>query len=234
MKDTTKWILVAIVVLLILLVGAYALSNSNNTPTTNATVTPTATIVPTPTNVAGPSVTPTTTTTATTAPTNPTPTTTPTQSGSSGVKQTSYGYYITYPPFSDNEVHVNPNYVSGGSPTIDVVNFQNTATTLSRMGILVDDEPEALIRTGDLTQPLDVNIVSEDLTGKVSLSSNVVHFDAGETQVVFHVYITTTNNPGASLITYIYKVDIVSGTGYSIGPSGKMTFTVNAIPELYD
>lgn len=119
MNDTTKLIIGAIVVLLIILVGAYALSNGSNQPAASATPTAAASTTATPTPAA--SVTPvpsaTVAPTATTSATA-TPTATPKPSGSSGVKLTEFGYYITYPPFSYNEFFANPSYMApGATPT---------------------------------------------------------------------------------------------------------------------
>lgn len=120
MKISFTWILAAIVVILILLVGAYALTNNNNAPATKATATPTTTATPSATPVASPSAIPSTVASATpAATTNPTPTATPSPSGSSGVRQTEFGYYITYPPFADYQINPNPNYaISNGSPAV--------------------------------------------------------------------------------------------------------------------
>ncbi len=120
MKISFQWILAAIVVLLVIVVGAFALTNGNHAPANNATATPVVTVTATATPVASPSSSPTSVATATpAATTKPTPTATPTITGSNGVHQTSFGYYITYPPFSENQVNVNPNYViSNGSPAI--------------------------------------------------------------------------------------------------------------------
>lgn len=116
MNDTTKWILIAIVgIIVVILIGAYALSNGSNQPAASATPTAAASATATPTSITPvPSATivPTATTLATA-----TPTATPKPSGSSGVKQTEFGYYITYPPFSYNEVAVNPAYVPTGATT---------------------------------------------------------------------------------------------------------------------
>jgi hypothetical protein len=110
MKDTTKWILAAIAVILIIGVGAFALSNGNGTPTVTPTATPEATATPTATPVASATAEPTVTPAPTTTPTaTPTVTSTPTPSGKGGIKETEFGYVITYPEFAGSyEIHANP------------------------------------------------------------------------------------------------------------------------------
>lgn len=99
MDNTLKLIMGAIIVILIILVGAFALSSASNQSASNATITPTPTATPT--------AAPTTTVTPTQS-----PSATPAPSLESGVKLTEFGYYITYPEFSTYEVHANPDYVS--------------------------------------------------------------------------------------------------------------------------
>lgn len=78
MKNDLELLIGAVVVLLIILVGAFALSGSNNN---GPAATPT--VMPTPMLMATSSI------TATPLQPSPTP--------ESGVKKTEYGYWITYP-----------------------------------------------------------------------------------------------------------------------------------------
>jgi ABC-type nickel/cobalt efflux system permease component RcnA len=104
MKDTTQWILAAIIFLLVILVGAYALSHGQNHQASNASVTNQSS--DTPTIVASPSSEPTLTPSAI-----PSPSATPTPSETSGVKHSSYGYDYTYPEFVSYSINANPDYV---------------------------------------------------------------------------------------------------------------------------
>ena len=184
MKNTTTWILVAIVAILVILVGAYALSGSN---TSNPTATPTAITTPTPTASA------TAVTSATPAPSvastaTPTPTTVPTYSGSSGVTKTDFGYYITYPPFSNNDVHANLNYVPSpsapASPQVvsyraDKIPFKAFGTEGSwNLDIVIDRICDA----SQLSQPLTVHVASDGTVPEgVHLQSTSVVIPAGQT-----------------------------------------------------
>ena len=95
MSKTSNIFLAVIVVLIVILIGAYVFSDGNNTPVTNATATPTLAATPT----AVPTVSPTASPSVTATPTI-TPTATPVPTVSSGVKATKYGYNITYPPIT--------------------------------------------------------------------------------------------------------------------------------------
>jgi hypothetical protein len=102
MKNEYKLLIAIIIILLIIVVGAYALSGSKGpqataTPTVQATNTPTPTPAPIASGAGGSSggvssPTPTTAPSAT-----PTPTVVPSPTPSSGVEQTQFGYWITYP-----------------------------------------------------------------------------------------------------------------------------------------
>ncbi len=125
MKDNLKWIIAAIVVLLVILVGAYALSNGGNQPVVNASVTPDATATPTSTPAISPTAAPPAAATPTITPTI-TPTVTPTPKPSGSIQQTQFGYVITYPPFAESyDIHVNPYYTSRAATTISFASDSN-------------------------------------------------------------------------------------------------------------
>jgi hypothetical protein len=136
MKDEYKILLGAIIVILIVLVGAYALSGSGNPgPSASPTVVP---VTATPTTVPGgggstggtPSATPTVVPTATPAPT-------PTPEPESGVKLTEFGYWITYPPLP-------PQNWSEPKPLptpTDIVYFDPISQTVT---VPIYEEPSAL------------------------------------------------------------------------------------------
>lgn len=113
MRNEIKILIGAIIVIIIVLVGAYALSGSNTVqPSATPTVTPvTATPTSTPVPAGGGGGTGVGTPSPGTAPTvtaTPTPTITPTPEPESGVKQTEFGYYITYPPLGPQNWSTNP------------------------------------------------------------------------------------------------------------------------------
>ncbi len=235
MKISYQWILAAIIVLLIILVGAYALTNGNNTPATNATATPTITITPTATTVASPSAAPSTAASATpAATTKPTPTATPTISGSSGVRQTEFGYYITYPPFSDNEVHVNPGYVATQG---DVVYFSPTSATITKYALYgAERTPDAVAvvhRSGNLSGITHVTILAaindyiDDLGFTNPVNGNLVSvsFAPGESEktVGIYVYQEERYSSAGQVTLTIINVDGVD----SIGSNNVFTLTVN-------
>jgi hypothetical protein len=237
MKISYQWILAAIIVLLIILVGAYVLTNNNNSPATNVTATPTTTITPTATVLASPSATPSTATTTTpTATAIPTLTATPTIPGSNGVKQTSFGYYITYPPFSENQVNVNPNYAASPSQG-DFVYFSPIAATITKDAELEDasETPDAyavIHRSGNLSGTTHVSI---DVTSDGSVDSSSftntddedfadMTFAPGESEKTIGIYIglNSESNVGHLTLT-ITDVDGVD----SIGSNDMFTLTVN-------
>lgn len=236
MKISYQWVLAAIIVLLIILVGAYALTNGKSTPATNATVTPAVTITPTATTVASPSVTPGTIVSATPVPTTiPTPTAKPTASGSNGVQLTSYGYYITYPPFSDNEVNVNPNYVKQG----DFVYFSPTSATITKYTDLEEasesyDAVAIVHRSGDLSGTTHVSI-SAVYDGNIDDWSFVnpdggsnadVTFAPGESEKTIGIFVWTDGDTESNVGHLILKINDVDGVD-SIGSNNMFTLTVN-------
>ncbi len=242
MKISYQWILAAIIVLLIILVGAYALTNGKSTPATNVTATPTAaiTFTPTATIVASPSATPSANVTATPAPTTmPTPTATPTLSGSNGVKLTSFGYYITYPPFSDNEVHVNPNYVPSQG---DVVYFDPTSATITKNVNMLDavatsDAVAVVHRSGNLsgTTHVTIRVDDNDYIDSWSFVNTVnpsdmwqadVTFAPGESEKTVGIYVS--QNHAYTVAGKLY-LTITSADGVdSIGSNDEYTLTVNS------
>lgn len=239
MKITIQWILAAILVILILLVGAYALTNGKNTPATNATATPTTTITPTPTPTpVAPSTTPTTVASVTpTAIASSAPTPTPTVSGASGVKKTEFGYYITYPPFSNNEVHVNPNYVESQG---DVVYFSPTSATIAKYydldgAVETPDAVAVVHRSGNLSGTTHVTIKAavnaniDDLgfafTGD-SESADVI-FGPGESEKTVGIYVYQDHlySSAGQMTLTITNVDGVD----SIGSNNVFTLTVHQL-----
>jgi hypothetical protein len=185
MKNTTTWILVAIVAILVILVGAYVLSGNG---ASNPTATPTAITTPTPTMSA------TVATSVTPAPSvmstaTPTPTPVPTYSGSSGIAKTDFGYYITYPPFSNSDVHANLNYVvpspsALASPQIvsyraDHIPFNAPGVEGSWNLVIVIDR---ICDASQLSQPLTVHVASDGTVPEgVHLQSTSVVIPAGQT-----------------------------------------------------
>ena len=161
MRNEIKILIAAIVVIIIVLVGAYALSGSQNAA---PTVTPTAvpvTATPTPTPVpanggsSGGAASP--TPTASVAPTAvPTPTPMP----ASGVKQTEFGYWITYPPLDPEKWSTNPPPVVNPG---NIVYFDPTSQTVT-VPIM---EPAALVQ-----EPQAQAIVHRD--GNLSGTTNVL------------------------------------------------------------
>ncbi len=235
MKISYQWILAAIIILLIILVGAYALTNGNNVPATNVTATPMTTITLTPTPVA-PSTTSTTVASVTpTAIVSSTPIPTPTLSGANGVKKTDFGYYITYPPFSDNQVHVNPNYVASQG---NVVYFSPTSVTITKYvdlygAVRTPDAVAVVHRSGDLsgtthvTITADINDYIDSLmfSNTVDSSSADVTFGPGESQKIIGIFVTPEgmdSDVGQVHLT-ITDVDGID----SIGSSNQYTLNVN-------
>lgn len=236
MKISIQWILAAIIVILLLLVGAYALTNGNNAPATNATATPTTTITPTATVAASPTSTPSTApTTAPTATAKPTPTATPTISGASGVKLTDFGYYITYPPFAYNDINVNPNYVKQG----DFVYFSPTSATITKYTDLEEasesyDAVAIVHRSGDLSGTTHVSI-SAVYDGNIDDWSFVnpdggsnadVTFAPGESEKTIGIFVWTDGDTESNVGHLILKINDVDGVD-SIGSNNMFTLTVN-------
>lgn len=245
MKISYQWILAAIIVILVILVGAYVLTNNNNAPATNVTATPTTTITPTATVLASPSATPSTAATATpTATTKPTATATPTISGSNGVKLTEFGYYITYPPFSENQVNVNSGYVASPSQG-DFVYFSPTSATITKDPELEGDEetPDAYAvvhRSGNLSGTTHVTI-SANSDGSIAdwffsntdgSSSADVTFAPGESEKTIGIFVwiysdeETYSGSDSDLGHLILTINDVDGVD-SIGSNDMFTLTVN-------
>jgi hypothetical protein len=162
MKNEIKILIAAIVVILILLVGAFALSGSNNpqpsaTPTAvPATATPT--VVPAGGNTGG-------ATNPTPAPTvapTATPTPTPTPEPASGVKQTEFGYWITYPPLDPQKWSTNPQptaplwNVTYFDPTTAVINYNTKSRSIQTDG---DYRRSYIQRVGDLDGTVNVTFI---------------------------------------------------------------------------
>jgi hypothetical protein len=167
MKNDMKIILGAIIVILLLLVGAYALSGSNNAqPTATPTVTPvTATPTPVP---GGSTATPAPTVVPTVAPTvTPEPTVTPTPVPESGVKLTEFGYWITYPPLDPQKWSTNPPpdpkggnivYFDPTSENINVISYKSLVGPAG-MG---PHGTATMHRYGDLSGTVFVTIVASN------------------------------------------------------------------------
>lgn len=231
MKISIQWISAAILVILLLLVGAYALSNGANAPATNATATPTTTITPTP---VAPSTTP------TAVPPSPAPVLTP--PGANGVMNTGFGYNITYPPFASYDINVNPNYRTGPtltsswdtspppSPTDNTVSFVYGQTTMTMHTETINTFTD-LVRTGNLSKPLDIKVVSEDTTGIITLGNSIVHFNAGDSSGTLDFAVSPIVNEWKEPRSFTYKIDIISGAGYAIGSIG--TYTLHVTQEPY-
>jgi hypothetical protein len=237
MKISYQWILAAIIVILVILVGAYALTNGNNSPATNVTATPTTTITPTATVLASPTATPSTSATATPAASTK-PTATPTLSGSNGVKLTDFGYYITYPPFSENQVNVNKGYVADQG---DVVYFSPTSSTINQYIDLDDaeDAPDAVAvvhRSGNLsgTTHVTIDVSDNDYIDDWSFVNTVdesdydhadVTFAPGESEKVIGIYVWAygSNSDVGQLTLKIAHVDGVD----AIGSNDQYTLNVN-------
>jgi hypothetical protein len=251
MKDTTKWIIGAIVVLLIVLVGAYALSNGSNQPASNTTVTPEVTVTPAPTTEA--------TATATAAPTSspsatPAPTAAPTPSAGSGVKQTEFGYYITYPPFSHNEVFANPSHMAPGAtptptatptPSTDnAVMFTSDEGTIWVEDAILDtwytdaevrqggqwvDVYVPMERTGDVSAPLSVSVTITTTDGSFGyVGENPVIFAMGDTHTIYTFSIPMTyleSDPMNNVILHIEDSSL-----YTVAPYQDYVLRIN--PEV--
>jgi hypothetical protein len=165
MKNEIKILIAAIVVILIILVGAFALSGSSPQPSATPTAVP-VTATPTPVPANGGS-----TATATPAPTvapTATPTPTPTPEPESGVKQTEFGYWITYPPLPPQNWSTNP---PPNQPEWNVVYFDPTSETIpiSTSPAALTKRPGPVVyRLGDLNGTVNVTIY-------VTNSGNIKH-----------------------------------------------------------
>jgi hypothetical protein len=167
MRNDVKIVLAILVVLLIILVGAFALSGSKGP---QATVTPTAqptnALTPTPTPIASgtggssggasnPTPTPTITPTAA-------PTVAPSPTPSSGVEQTQFGYWITYPPLKPENWSTNPPpQVNQGIPN-NTVYFSPTSASQDIGYVMVESYGyyvnATIYRNGDLNSSTTANV----------------------------------------------------------------------------
>lgn len=152
MRNDLSILLAAIVVIIIVLAGAYALSGSSPaqpTATPTATAMPQASATPVPTSPA--------TVTATAEPTaTPVPTPTPTAEPDSGVRQTEFGYWTTYPTLGP-QTWSSPRPATPGN----VVYFNPTSQSITPeiRNFLFTPSAEAIVhRDGDLNQTTSVLI----------------------------------------------------------------------------
>ncbi len=140
MDNNQKILIAAIIVILIILIGAFALSGSNNaTPTVTPTATPVITATPTAVPSGGSSGASTTTPTPTvvvSATPTPVPSVSATPTPDSGVKQTQYGYWITYPPLGPENWSTNPPPQAGNNNN-NIVYFAPTSQDIT---VPVDEE----------------------------------------------------------------------------------------------
>ena len=174
---------------MIILVGAFALSGSNNaTPTVTPTALP-VTVTPTPVPSGAPTGASTATPTVVAVTPTPTPTVTPTTEPESGVKLTEFGYWITYPPlgpetWSDPKpAPANPNKIY----------FDPTEVTLS---------PENLYRPGSLSDD-DYAVTHIYREGDVNCTAVVkLHATSSSNIVVNDMYAEGT----AATPDYMYYV----------------------------
>jgi hypothetical protein len=244
MKDEYKILIGAIIVIVIVLVGAFALSGSNNPqPTATPTATP-ATATPTVIPGGGGGETPSTTPAVTPVPT-PAPSTEP----ESGVKLTEFGYWITYPPLGPQNWS-NPKT----QPEWNVVFFNRTSDRIP-----VADNTDARFlkqvaveRVGDLSGTVNVTINSShsENAGEAIHVEDYIYGVFGDnlTYVGWHSY-NLTFGPGVSeqVITVFLNWDVDEGTsdgfvtltivgadgGYSIGHDREYTLTMADVPTVF-
>ena len=210
MRNEIKILIAAIVVIIIVLVGAFALGGNKST---QASVTPTpvaVTATPTPTPVPvgtgqGEAATPTAVVSA--VPTiTPAPTITPNPSPESGVKQTEFGYWITYPPLGP-ETWSSPHPMPASGYENNTVFFDPTSADIKAPEYIAagSDEargtPAVIHRYGDLSGTTTVGI-------HVIPDENMVYDDSLEGHYYIPVvsymtqisdsYYQVTFNPGVS------------------------------------
>ncbi|BAI62450.1 hypothetical protein MCP_2378 [Methanocella paludicola SANAE] len=169
MKNETKILVGAIIVILLLLVGAYALSGSSPQPSATPTVLPvtvTPTVTPVPSVSVTPSVEPTVTATATAT---PVPSVTPTPTPESGVKQTEFGYWITYPPLGPQNWSEYKSLPSDSSQ--DNIVFFNPTSAVYPINI----QPAAMRKDGDTAVYRQGGDINQTVVVKIhaSMSDNV-------------------------------------------------------------
>jgi hypothetical protein len=169
MKNEYKILIAALVIILIVVIGAFALGGSNGPQTTvTPTAQPTNTPTPTPTPLApgtggssggASNITP----TPTIAPTaTPTPTIVPSPTPTSGVELTQFGYWITYPPLKPENWSTNPPpQVNPGIPN-NTVYFSPTSAS-QNIGYIRDESygyyvNATIYRNGDLNSSTTVNV----------------------------------------------------------------------------
>jgi hypothetical protein len=190
MKNEYKILIAAIVVILILLGGAYALSGSKG-PQATATPTaqPTSTPTPTPTPIAsgtGGSTGGASNPAPTTAPTiTPTPTIVPSPTPSSGVELTQFGYWITYPPLKPENwsIYTPPNSNGAGPTPTPTITPTNSGVQFISAGGYVGNRSYFDKSTMDVSSEFpgadnspwwEVNITLTRTTTTGSLSPNIV------------------------------------------------------------
>jgi hypothetical protein len=239
MKNDMKIILGAIIVILLLLVGAYALSGSSPQPTATPTVTPvTATPTPVPggsTPSPSPSVAPSVVPSVTTE-----PTVTPTPVPESGVKLTEFGYWITYPPLGPQKWSTNPR------PNLnvgDIVYFDHTSDIVHLNSITVDSSGEYAqvdLARSNASSTTNV-IVYIDPASTLYFDRDQVSNNGGTVTFIDESHINIRFDEGVSIqhlqVWWLYeyavnsqgklilKIDEVD-PGYSIGGNSVYTFSV--------
>lgn len=232
MKISIQLILAAIIVILLLLMGAYALTNGNNTSTHTATETPTATITPTETTVVSPSATPSMAVTATPAPaTTPTPTAAPNVTAASGVKLTKYGYWITYPPFSYYDIHQNPYYVT--SDTRPVVQF--TYTSGSTLGFQFNDGSDISYIRGDDDFHISIPLTRSNTSGRLSPQITITGTNLPSDDLYIETQPVFNDGQATATLSIVYihaEVDDPYGT-FSISTSSDYVVGANNPFNMY-
>lgn len=249
MKNEIKILIAAIVIILIVLVGAFALNGSNNAqPSAAPSVIP-ATATPTPAPSATPVSTPVPTPTPGVA---PTATPVPVPENASGVKLTEFGYWITYPPLGPQTWSTNPPpYFGPANNTVyfDPVSGAYTVGNLAITGESINSGHAVLHRRGDLNGTVTVTVhlssalyaagneyvcslYGAGVSGTGSGNYSVV-FSPGEGEKTIYVSISENANvvpealtpapmPAGSVTLSIADVD----GGYKIGE--KRAFTLSA------
>ncbi len=223
MDNNQKILVAGIIIILIILVGAFALSGSNNaTPTITPTATPVITVTPTPIPSSGSTgaSTPTPTAVVSATPT-PTPSVTATPVPDSGVKQTEFGYWITYPPLGpENWSAPNPQ-VNAGLPN-NTVYFSPTSASVN-VGYSSPDADYAstadatIYRNGDLTGTTNVivhmvpdgNVWFDDESDDALIANPFgTWYDLSDNaQIINQTYFSVTFAPGESsqdITIYLY------------------------------
>ncbi len=172
MDNNQKILIAGIIIILIILVGAFALSGSHNaTPTVTPTATPvTATPTPIPSGGSTGASTPTPSVVVSATPT-PTPSVSATPEPASGVRQTEFGYWITYPPLGPENWSA-PNTNLNQVPENNTVYFGPTSADVNvpyeAGGIASDDAdegtPAVIHRLGDLdgTTTVQVSVIPDN------------------------------------------------------------------------